>query len=47
MLYGVAPDDPWTFAIATSVVALVAFAAALQPALRASRIDPMTALRHE
>lgn len=47
MLYGVAPDDPWTFAVATAVVAVVAFAAALQPALRAARIDPMTALRHE
>jgi ABC-type antimicrobial peptide transport system permease subunit len=47
MLFGVAPDDPWTFVLATAVVAFVAFAAALQPAIRAARIDPMTALRHE
>jgi ABC-type antimicrobial peptide transport system permease subunit len=47
MLYGVAPDDPWTFAIATAVVSAVALAAALHPAIRAARIDPTTALRHE
>ena len=47
LLYGIAPDDPWTFAAATAVVAMMAFIAALYPALRASRIDPMTALRHE
>jgi hypothetical protein len=47
LLYGVAADDPWTFAIATAVVAIVAFGAALQPAIRAARIDPLTALRHE
>jgi ABC-type antimicrobial peptide transport system permease subunit len=46
-LYGVAADDPATFAIASGVVSLVALIAALQPALRAARIDPMTALRHE
>jgi predicted permease len=46
-LYGVAADDPATFAIATAVVALVGVVAALQPAIRAARIDPMTALRHE
>jgi putative ABC transport system permease protein len=47
LLFGVAPDDPWTFAAASAVVAVVACAAALHPALRAARIDPMTALRHE
>ena len=47
LLFGVAPDDPWTFAAASALVALVACAAALHPALRAARIDPMTALRHE
>jgi len=46
-LYGVAPDDPWTFAVAASVVAAVAVLAALHPAVRASRVDPMSALRHE
>jgi predicted permease len=47
LLYGVAADDPWTFAGASLVVAVVGCAAAMQPALRAARIDPMTALRHE
>jgi ABC-type antimicrobial peptide transport system permease subunit len=47
LLFGVAPDDPWTFAAASAVVAVVACGAALHPALRAARIDPMTALRHE
>jgi putative ABC transport system permease protein len=47
MLYGVAPDDPWTFAGATCVAAAVAVLAALHPAIRASRVDPMSALRHE
>jgi predicted permease len=46
-LYGVAPDDPTTFVIATAIVALVGVVAARQPAIRAARIDPMTALRHE
>ena len=47
MLFGVAPDDPATFLGASLVVALVACAAALHPALRAARVDPMAALRHE
>jgi ABC-type antimicrobial peptide transport system permease subunit len=47
MLCGVTADDPATFVAASAVVALVACAAALRPALRAARVDPMTALRHE
>ena len=47
LLFGVAADDPWTFVLTSLVVALVACAAALHPAARAARIDPMTALRHE
>lgn len=47
LLFGVAAADPWTFAAASIVVAAVACAAALGPALRAARIDPISALRHE
>jgi ABC-type antimicrobial peptide transport system permease subunit len=47
MLYGIAADDPWTFALAAAVVAAVGVVAVLPPAVRAARIDPMAALRHE
>jgi predicted permease len=44
-LYGVAPQDPLTVAFATSVLLLVAFGASFVPAARASKTDPITALR--
>ena len=47
MLYGVAAEDPRTFVGASLLVAAVGCAAALHPALRASKIDPMAALRSE
>jgi predicted permease len=47
LLYGVQPGDGWTFAGMLGVLALVAAAAGYVPALRASRIDPMSALRSE
>jgi ABC-type antimicrobial peptide transport system permease subunit len=46
-LYGVAPLDPFVFAGAAALLAAVALAAALLPALRAARTDPMEALRWE
>jgi ABC-type antimicrobial peptide transport system permease subunit len=45
MLYGVSPTDPATLAAVIVIVLIVAAAAALVPAVRASRVDPMTALR--
>jgi putative ABC transport system permease protein len=47
MLYGVAPDDPLTFASIATVVGAIALAASWMPARRAVRIDPTEALRAE
>jgi predicted permease len=44
-LYGVAPEDPLTLLLAIGVLVLVATSAAYLPARRASRLDPMAALR--
>jgi predicted permease len=47
LLFGVAPGDPATFAATAATLAVVAAAASLLPALRATRTDPITALRSE
>ncbi len=47
LLFGVAPHEPLAYAAAAAVLLLAAVAAALLPALRAARIDPIQALRHE
>jgi ABC-type antimicrobial peptide transport system permease subunit len=47
MLFGVQPLDPVTLTMAVSVMLGVAILAGWLPARRASRLDPMVALRHE
>jgi predicted permease len=47
LLYGVASSDPVTFSAVAVVLLGVGLAATWWPALRAARVDPMTALRHE
>jgi ABC-type antimicrobial peptide transport system permease subunit len=44
-LYGVAPGDPLTIGSAIALLVVVALGAAYLPARRASRLDPMAALR--
>jgi ABC-type antimicrobial peptide transport system permease subunit len=46
-LWHVSPHDPLTLGAAVAIVAIVGLAACYFPARRATRVDPMVALRYE
>ena len=47
LLYGVRPADPATLLIVCLALGIVAFLASYIPAYRATKVDPMVALRYE
>ena len=47
LLFDIQPHDPRTFTVVAAVLALVSLGACLVPARRASRVDPVVALREE
>jgi len=47
LLFGVSSTDATTFAVVSALLTAVTLLASFVPALRATRIDPITALRYE
>jgi ABC-type antimicrobial peptide transport system permease subunit len=47
LLFGIEPTDSVTFVVVSTVFFVIAMVAALIPAMRATRVDPVIALRSE
>jgi putative ABC transport system permease protein len=47
LLFGVTPTDTGTFVVVSAIFFVIAILASLIPALRATRVDPLVALRYE